>query len=87
MESFVGDVGRIQLSVHKVHVNLSLCPCYVMFDTCKIKRFDYFDLDLESRLHLTRRFGLDESVFQIQIETEFGYGIRIHAYTCPSNNI
>ena len=46
MESFVGDVGRIQLSVHKVHVNLSLCPCYVMFDTCKIKRFDYFDLDL-----------------------------------------
>ena len=53
MESFVGDVGRIQLPVHQVHVNLSLCPCHVMFDTCKIintrKRFDYFDLDLKSR--------------------------------------
>ena len=49
MESFVGDVGRIQLPVHQVHVNLSLCQCHVMFGTCKIKRFDYFDLDLKSR--------------------------------------
>ena len=34
-----------------MYVNLSLCPCHVMFDTCKIKRFDYFDLDLKSRLY------------------------------------
>ena len=44
MESFVGDVG-----MDTVHVNLSLCPCHVMFGTCKIKRFDYFELDLKSR--------------------------------------
>ena len=65
MESFVGDVGRIQLPVHQVHVNLSLCPCHVMFGACKIKRFDYFDLDLKSRLLVTRRFRMDESVFPI----------------------